>query len=82
MTEEQKKTQEGFQSCCGGMPFADMMRKMMEGKKGGSPFNCAEMMSQIMQMCCGAAGKKEEPTAASNISYGVTPRARHRARSR
>ncbi len=60
MAEEQKKAQEEFKSCCEGMPFADMMRKMMEAKKSGSAFNCAEMMSQMMQMCCGAAKKKEE----------------------
>ena len=62
MAEEQKKVQEEFKICCEGIPFADMMREMMEGKKSGSPFNCAEMMSQMMQMCCGAAKKKEEPT--------------------
>jgi hypothetical protein len=62
MTEDQKSSQKGFQSCCEGMPFADMMRKMMEAKKSGSPFNCAEMMSRMMQMCCGAREKKEGPT--------------------
>ena len=49
MVEEQKKTEEGFQSFCGGMPCGDMMRKMLEAKKSGQPFNCAEMMSQMMQ---------------------------------
>jgi hypothetical protein len=44
------------------MPFEDMMRKMMEAKNSGTPFNCAEMMSQMRQMCCGASGKKERPT--------------------
>ena len=65
MAEEARKAQEEFKSCCEGMPFADMMRKMMEDKKSGSPFNCAEMMSQMMQKCCGAGKKKEEPTQAS-----------------
>ena len=50
MAEEQKKTEEGFQSFCGGMPCGDMMRKMLEAKKSGQSFNCAEMMSQMMQM--------------------------------
>ena len=36
------------------------MRKMMEAKKSGAPFNCAEMMSQMMQKCCGHREKKEE----------------------
>jgi hypothetical protein len=57
MAEEQNKTQEEFQSCCQGMPFADMMRKMTEAKKSGSPFNCAEMM----QKCCDYGKKEEEP---------------------
>lgn len=62
MAEEQKNAQKEFQGCCEGMPFADMMRKMMEAKKSGSTFNCAEMMSQMMQRCCGAVKGKEEPT--------------------
>ena len=60
MTEEQKKTQEGFQSFCGGMPCGDMMRKMLEAKKSGQPFNCAEMMAQMMKMGGGAAKKEKE----------------------
>ncbi len=60
MAEEQKNAQKEFQGCCQGMPFADMMRKMMEAKKSGSAFNCEEMMSQMMRMCGGAAKKKEE----------------------
>ncbi len=62
MAEEQKNTQKEFKSCCEGMPFADMMRKMMEAKKSGSSFNCAEMMLQMMQMCCGIGEKKEGRT--------------------
>ncbi len=62
MAEDQKNTQKEFQSYRKGMPFADMMRKMMEAKKSGSPFNCAEMLAQMMQMCCGAKEKKEGPT--------------------
>ena len=65
MAEEQKNTQKEFKSCCEGMPFADLMRKIMEAKKSGSPFNCAEMMSQMMQMCCGSREKKEGPTQGS-----------------
>ena len=62
MTEEQKKTREGFQSLCGGMSCGDMMRKMMEAQKSGESFNCAEMMSQMMKMWGGAA-KKEKQSA-------------------
>ena len=60
MTEEQKKTQEGFQSFCGGMPCGNMMRKMMEAKKSGQSFKCAEMMSQMMKMFSRTSEKKEE----------------------
>jgi hypothetical protein len=42
------------------MPFADMMRKMMEAKKSGFPFDCAEMRSQMIEKCCGYRKKKEE----------------------
>ncbi len=62
MAEDQKNAQKEFQGCCGGMPFGDMMRKMMEAKKSDSPFNCAEMMSQMMQKFCGTGEKKEEST--------------------
>jgi hypothetical protein len=58
----QENTQKEFQGCCEGMPFTDMMRKMMETKKTGHHFNCAEVMSQMMQMCCGARERKEKTT--------------------
>jgi len=62
MTEEQKKTQEGFQSFCERMPCGDMMRKMLEAKKSGQPFNCAEMMSRMMKMWSGGQKTKEGST--------------------
>ncbi len=62
MAEDQKNTQKEFPGCCEGMPFAEMMRKMMEAKKSGASFHCAEMMSQMMQACCGAGEKKETST--------------------
>ena len=62
MAECQKDAQKEFHSCCEGMPFADMMRKMMETKNAGAPFHCAEMMSQMMQMCRGIGEKKEGRT--------------------
>lgn len=67
MAEEQKKTLEGFGSFCKGMPCGDMMRKMMEGKKSGQPFNCAEMMSKMMKMCSPAGEKKEEETKENTV---------------
>jgi hypothetical protein len=48
MAENQKEEQGKFQGCCEGMPFADMMRKMMEGKHEGKPFNCAEVIDKMM----------------------------------
>jgi hypothetical protein len=59
MAEEQKDARKEFQSFCEGIPFAEMMGKMMEAKKAGLPCDCAGMMSQMMQMCCGT-GRKEE----------------------
>jgi len=61
MAEDPKNTKKEFPGCCKGMPFADMMRKMMEGKGSRVPAGCAEMMSRMMQMCCGAGEKKETP---------------------
>jgi hypothetical protein len=65
MAEDQKNTPKGFQNFCEGMDFAEIMRKMMGDKKAGHPLKCAEMMSQMMQMCCGAGKKKEESTPES-----------------
>jgi hypothetical protein len=73
MAEDQKNTQKEFQPCCEGMPFADMMRKMMEAKKSGSSFKCTEMISQMMQMCCGTREKKEEPTPGSKENPVANP---------
>jgi len=56
MAEDQKKTQKDFRAFFEGTPCADMVRKMMEGKKEGQTFNCAEMMSKMMEKfgkkCC------------------------------
>ncbi len=41
------------------LPFADMIKKMMEAKKAGLPCDCAGMMCQIMQMCSGGKKTKE-----------------------
>ncbi len=62
MAEDPQNTQKKFQKFCEGMDFADLMRKMTEAKKTGLPFNCAGMMSQMMQMCCGGQKTKEGST--------------------
>jgi len=62
MAEDQKDSPKGFQNFCAGMDFAEIMRKMKEAKKTGHPFNCAEMMSHMKQMCCGAGKKREGST--------------------
>ncbi len=49
MAENQKTGEQESRNCCEGMPFADMMRKMMEGKSEGKPFNFAEMMGKMME---------------------------------
>jgi hypothetical protein len=65
MAEDQKDRQKENSGCCGGMPFEDMMRKMAEIKKSGQPFNCMEMMSQMMQMFHRAEEKKEDAPVGS-----------------
>jgi hypothetical protein len=60
MAEDQKNTQKEFKSFCEGIPFADMMRKMMDAKKSGSPFNCAEMMREMMTQSSRAQEEPEE----------------------
>lgn len=59
MAENAEKTQKEFQKFCEEMDFAEIMRKMKEAKKAGLPFNCTEMMSRMMQMCCGGPKTKE-----------------------
>jgi hypothetical protein len=59
MAEEQKKKLEDFRAFFEGTPCAEMMKKMMGGKKEGQRFNCAEIMPQMIQMFCRAKEKKE-----------------------
>ena len=59
MADEQKKAGKGFQRFCQGMPFPEMMKRMMEVEKGGLPCNCVEMMSRMKKMCCGSGEIKE-----------------------
>ena len=59
MAEEQKKTPKDFRTFFEGTPCAEMMRKMMEGKKEGQRFSCVEMMPQMIQWFCGAKEKKD-----------------------
>lgn len=49
MSDEQKNTKEETLNCCEGMPFAEMMQKMMNQQGEGLGFDCAEMMSQMME---------------------------------
>ncbi|MBU1205918.1 MAG: hypothetical protein KKH04_03165 [Proteobacteria bacterium] len=58
MAEDRKNTDREFHAFFKGRPFADMMRKMVEAKKAGHGSNCAEMMSQMMQMCCKVRDEK------------------------
>jgi hypothetical protein len=61
MAEEQKQPPKDFRAFFEGTPCADMMRKMMDGKKEGQTFNCAEMMSKMTPLCRKFMGKEEEP---------------------
>ncbi|MFA9614722.1 MAG: hypothetical protein ACERK9_12335 [Deltaproteobacteria bacterium] len=49
MSDEQKNTKEEPLNCCEGMPFAEMMQKMMNQQGEGLGFDCAEMMSQMTE---------------------------------
>ena len=49
MSDEQKNTKEETLNCCECMPFAEMMQKMMNQQGEGLGFDCAEMMSQMME---------------------------------
>ena len=49
MSDEQKNTKEETLNCCEGMPFAEMMQKMMNQQGEGLGFDCAEMMSKMME---------------------------------
>ena len=59
MAEEQKQHEKDFRVFFEGTPCADMMRKMMEGKKEGQGFSCAEIMPQMIHKFCPAKEKKE-----------------------
>lgn len=60
MTEKQETTQEKSSAFFEGLPFMAMMQKMMgQPAKGGG---CAEMMSQMMGMCCGTQDETKEKT--------------------
>jgi hypothetical protein len=60
MAEDPKNTQKEFPGCCEGMPFAEIMRKVMETKESVSPTFCADMMCRMKQMCCGGGEKRDE----------------------
>jgi hypothetical protein len=62
MAEERKQHEKDSRAFFEGMPCADMMRKMMEGKKEGQAFDCAEMMSKMMPLCRKIMGKGADPS--------------------
>ena len=49
MNEKPKNNKEETRSCYEDMPFAKIMRKMMDQQSEQPGFNCAEMMSQMME---------------------------------
>ena len=49
MNEKPKNNKEETRSCWEDMPFAEMMRKMMDQQGERLGFDCAEMMSQMME---------------------------------
>ena len=49
MNEKPKNNKEETRSCWEDMPFAEMMRKMMDQQGDRPGFDCAAMMSQMME---------------------------------
>jgi hypothetical protein len=47
MADKRKNIGEEFFNCCEGMPFAEMMRNMMDQEGGSHGFDCAEMMQKM-----------------------------------
>jgi len=62
MTDQQKDTQAAWE----GMPFAEMMQKMMGQKAEGC--GCADRMSQMMTMCCDTQEKGKTEGAAEKAA--------------
>ena len=56
MNEKPKNNKEETRSCWEDMPFAGMMRKMMNQQSEEFGFDCAEIMQKMMDQeggCCG-----------------------------
>lgn len=56
MSDEQKNTKDQTLTCCEGMPFGEMMRKMMNQQGEGLNFNCTEIIQKMTNQgggCCG-----------------------------
>ena len=56
MSDEQENTKEETLNCCEGMPFGEMMRKMMNQQGQGIGLNCAEIIQKMTNQegeCCG-----------------------------
>ncbi|NIW13565.1 MAG: hypothetical protein GWN31_06455, partial [Candidatus Thorarchaeota archaeon] len=56
MSDEQKNTKDETLTCCEGMPFGEMMRKMMNQQGEGLNFNCTEIIQKMTSQgggCCG-----------------------------
>jgi len=68
MAEEQKQSPKDFRAFFEGTPCAEMMRKMVEGKKEGKAFDCAEIMSKMMEKFAKKKGPEETPDQAGKNS--------------
>ncbi len=73
MAEDQKKAQKDFRAFFEGAPCADMMKKMMEVKKEGQTFDCAEMMSKMMAKFGKKCGPEEAPDQSGKKSSSAEP---------
>ena len=60
MTDKQKNTKGESRDFCKGMPFAEMMRKMMDQEGRCCGPDGAEMIRKVMSMCCGPTDENEK----------------------
>ena len=73
MAEDRKEAQKDFRAFFQGTPCADMMKKMMAGKKEGQTFDCAEMMAKMMEKIGKTCGHEERPDQSKKESSSAEP---------
>jgi hypothetical protein len=60
MAERQDQFRKDLRGFFEGSACGEMMQKLMEGRKDGQNFDCAEMMAKMMPLCRKFMGKEAE----------------------